>query len=479
MTLSVPSSVGLTCSSGWATASPYNTGTAAAGISRYVSGISKAQVTFTSSKISTSNAYGASIAYYKIVYGSETSAASPYLTPVLSGTGTKSLTAYVYDSRGRYVSATLSFDVLSYAKPTLMNISAYRSTSSGAASDEGTYISVKADAVYSDLAGGNTAALRARYKTADGDYGSYTTLTSGVAKVLGGGAISTASTYTVEISLSDGLGYDTAYTETIPTASVFFQGNDRGTAAAFGKYVEEDDALDVGWDLIVRGDVYGPVRSLGKHKHIEAGEDVNDYLDFGTFAVQNNVAAEGIANIPIQQAGILTVSSATGDGKRTGNWVYILQEYRTFDGKYNHYRLCCTNGSGVWEYKNWEAKSNRFWSELGLSSNVSASASNFGRYTNGNCYYRVVDENHVYVAFNCAFTYSGSAVVVNKNAIPEGYRPARNVYAMCAVGGRSIARIYVNSSGNVGVDWIQVLTAGAATTSANVSWVDGYIDYWV
>ena len=65
--LTVPASVLLTCSSGWATVSPYNTGTKAEGINNYVKGYSRAAVTFDSSKISTENSYGATIASYKIV----------------------------------------------------------------------------------------------------------------------------------------------------------------------------------------------------------------------------------------------------------------------------------------------------------------------------------------------------------------------------------------------------------------------------
>lgn len=120
------------------------------------------------------------------------------------------------------------------------------------------------------------------------------------------------------------------------------------------------------------------------------------------------------------------------------------------------------------------------WVNLRLSSKVSVSESNFGRHTNGGCYYRVCDGGkHVYIAFNCAFTYEGSALYVGSDAIPKQYRPARNVYAMCATGGRNIARVFVDNSGGIGIDWVQSLTSASQTTSASVSWIDGYIDYWI
>jgi hypothetical protein len=119
------------------------------------------------------------------------------------------------------------------------------------------------------------------------------------------------------------------------------------------------------------------------------------------------------------------------------------------------------------------------WVNLGLAENVAESESNAGRWGGTGCYYRVcAGEKHIYVAFNCAFTYEGSAIQVNADPIPSAYRPDRNVYAICATGGRSVARILVNNSGNIIVDWIQVITSTEATTASTVKWIDGYIDYW-
>lgn len=119
------------------------------------------------------------------------------------------------------------------------------------------------------------------------------------------------------------------------------------------------------------------------------------------------------------------------------------------------------------------------WESLGLSSNVSDSTSDFGRSGTG-CHYRVsVGGKHIYVAFNCAFEYTGSAIQVNAQPLPTNCRPPRNVYAMCATGGRSIARVLVNKNGIVMVDYIQVMTAVMETTSASVKWIDGYIDFFV
>lgn len=119
------------------------------------------------------------------------------------------------------------------------------------------------------------------------------------------------------------------------------------------------------------------------------------------------------------------------------------------------------------------------WVSLGLSANVAESEYTFGRADGKGCHYRVVNGNHVFVAFNCAFTYSGSSITLNANTLPAGLRPPRNVYALCPIAGRAVARVIVNASGNVLIDWVQSLTTGVTTSSLDVSWIDGYIDFFV
>lgn len=137
------------------------------------------------------------------------------------------------------------------------------------------------------------------------------------------------------------------------------------------------------------------------------------------------------------------------------------------------------NTFSIAEDINFKVKSGK-WVSLGLSSSVQESSSSCGRGASGTgCWYRVVNGNHVYVAFNCAFTYSGSTVTVNSGTIPSGLRPSRNVYTMCATGGRAVARCFATPGGNVVVDWIQILSSSEATSSSTVNWIDGYVDYFI
>lgn len=119
------------------------------------------------------------------------------------------------------------------------------------------------------------------------------------------------------------------------------------------------------------------------------------------------------------------------------------------------------------------------WISLGLSDGVSEPKLEEGALGGAGCYYKVcAGEKHIYVAFNCAFTYWGGSIQVNAEPIPLEYRPSRNVYAICATDERAVARILVNQEGNIFVDWLQILTTTGLTVSATVKWIDGYIDYW-
>ena len=113
------------------------------------------------------------------------------------------------------------------------------------------------------------------------------------------------------------------------------------------------------------------------------------------------------------------------------------------------------------------------WASLGLASDIKASEVTVGRVNGAGCFCRS-DGNHVYVAFNCAFVYAGNPVRINLNPIPEGSRPAREVYAICAADGHSFARIRIHPDGIVLIDQLN-----PESPSAAVEWIDGYIDYWI
>ena len=248
--VTVPASCGPTVSTGWAAAAYYNAGTAASAIAAFVQGYSKAQVTFTAAKVTTR--YGATVKGYKIACAGVTVSSAPYRTQVLPGTQA-SIVCTVEDSRGYTASETLTVTLLPYAKPRLSGLSLYRSDADGTADKAGTCIWAKATLSYSALGGRNACTLKGYYRTAGGSYGDGVAMTSGTGLILTAAAL-VGQSYVARIEAVDSLGQTARYEVTIPTADAAFHLRAGGKGAAFGKYAEADGALDVAWDLRVRGD---------------------------------------------------------------------------------------------------------------------------------------------------------------------------------------------------------------------------------
>ena len=349
--------------------------------------------------ISAEGKYGADISkYYSTVQNTgETSSPSgaTYTHPAPVSSGQTKVIYSAYDTRGIANSGNHYITVLPYNPPAIIpytgenSIICDRCTSDGTFSPSGTYIRIKAGRQYSSVISDgeqhNYCILRYRYKVSTaGSYSSWVTL---IAKnssesdvvdiIVGNIATSITTSYDIQINVADDIGGSATLNFIIPTDEVNFHQREGGGGAAFGKYCEEENKVEIaeGWDL-----------------------------------------------------------------------------------KYYGER----------------------WKDLGLSSSVSESASNFGRGPEGTgCYYRVEGENHVFVTFNCAVTFSGSPVTISESVIPVKYRPVRNVYAVVPATQRSIARIFINTSGAVMVDYIQDAATNEITKSFTTGWIDGYIDYWI
>ena len=456
----------------------------------YIQGKTKVDASFSGS----SAKYGASISSYALdVSGFGTDSTAPYQSGWLSKSGTISVTGTVKDSRGYSASKTSDITVISYSKPSIIpytgenTIVCKRCDSEGNITSSGKYLRIKLGRKYSKITANgvqkNHCGVWYRYKTEGASsYSEWRTLiakdaTSDYANVIVANIVPSITTsYIVEFYCEDEIGEYVRTVIPVPTDQVTLHLKEGGKGVGIGKYAENDNSFEIADNWNVTGRVY----SLGKGKSdIPQSADLNSYKEFGVYNITSNTIAESLGNRPCDKAGVMIVSSATGADKQSGSWAYILQRYRTFDGKYEYYRLMYTGDTAdEWIYSKWEARSNMFWASLGLSTEVSSASVDAGRYQKG-CFYRVVNENHVYISFNCAFTYSGKSIKVSANQIPSPYKPARSINAYCPTNGRAMARVYVDSSGNVYVDHVQNIAASSETSSYTVTWIDGYIDYWI
>lgn len=115
------------------------------------------------------------------------------------------------------------------------------------------------------------------------------------------------------------------------------------------------------------------------------------------------------------------------------------------------------------------------WVDLGVASGVSVGNNTLARYP-GVAYRKI--GKRVIVTANVAVTWRAS-VQINASLIPEELRPPRNVYAICPTGGRYVIRAYVSSEGTVHIEWAQNLASSSSTSSAELSWTDIWIEYFV
>lgn len=356
----------------------------------YIQGKTKVKST-----LSAAGKYDATIKSYSMkVEGSSYDSGDSYTSDYLSQYGSITVYGYAKDSRGYTGSASEEITVIAYSKPKILaasgesDVVAARCNADGNLSNSGTYLKIKAKRSYSPVKSGgvqnNFCKIRFRYKLEGASsYSSWTTILAGdsldsdeiVTGALLGGVLAATSTYLVQVQAIDDIGEHAYTTISVPTDKVYMHRDGAKNALAIGKYVEEENCIDIGEDikLKIRGEK---------------------------------------------------------------------------------------------------------WVDLGISDEVSESTVNTGRAGKG-CFYRVVNDNHVFVAFNIAVEYSGDPITVNAVQIPAPYKPARNAYALCTTNGRGVARVFVNTSGDVRIDHIQNTASGETTAAYTVNWIDAYIDYFV
>lgn len=238
----------------------------------YLQGYSSVHVDVTAD---TTNDYGATISNcvitcdgvsYDASGGSDATVSTWFAdTDVLANPGSIYITAVITDSRGRTDTFTTSVNVIPYSRPTLKNISCYRSDTSGQASTTGTEISAAATAIYSSCVGQNSIiSIIARYRPTGGTWVEpATTLVSAAPNVFitnknsTGDDLSPTVSYVVQFAVTDLLN-TTLIEQVIPTMNVTYHARAGGGGIAVGKISEHEDAFEIGYHkMFVAPGIYG------------------------------------------------------------------------------------------------------------------------------------------------------------------------------------------------------------------------------
>ena len=172
----------------------------------------------------------------------------------------------VIDTRGFTQTETIDITVIPYSKPKVVSTSdteeviCARCDKDGNLTDSGTYLKIVAKRSYSpclvDGVKRNYCTLRYRYKkVTDSDFSSWYTLlldsivVDEASDILLSGTLSATASYIVEVGVIDDLGEQSHITFEIPTDKVFMHKAGSRRSIAFGKYVEEDNAIEVADDI--------------------------------------------------------------------------------------------------------------------------------------------------------------------------------------------------------------------------------------
>lgn len=300
----------------------------------YIQNKTKVQADFTGSKAK----YSASISSYSMDVNGKLYE-SPYLSDLLSTSGTISVKGTAVDSRGCSASSPQDITVIPYSKPSIIpyngesSIICKRCNSDGDLSATGTCLRIKAGRKYSkvvvDGVQKNFCLMKVKYKAETASsWGTAKTILSkdnksdSVDITLADINLALSATYLVQIDVVDDIGETYSMVITIPTADCTYHLRKGGKGIAIGKYAEEDYIFDIDdeWELKVRGDARIGGKLIFQDKEI---------------------------NVVIEE-GIITKNTAEGT---TIDW---------------HYRKWLNGNAECWCRRNVNANTTYPWGESGL-----------------------------------------------------------------------------------------------------------------
>ena len=228
---------------------------------RYVQSKTKARVV-----TGTTGQASATIKTCQVTIDGTTYTGTDITSNFLSKSGTVTATITVTDSRGNTNSTTKNISVEAYSKPYIANHSSQSKIICARCNESGTRLRIMLSKKWSALSG-NVNTAQVQYQINSNSWvtaSAHTVTTSDVALTVTNFTFDLKQTYKVNIRITDKFGQTDTYQYKIPTEEVAFNLKEGGGGAAFGKYAEKANTLDVNWNLNVGGDIsFGDNNLLG------------------------------------------------------------------------------------------------------------------------------------------------------------------------------------------------------------------------
>ena len=268
---------------------------------------SKSKPKFT---ITAAGALGSTITAYKTVFEGKTYTGATPTASVITKSGTASATITVTDSRGRTASTTKTWTVVAYTAPKISSFTAVRCLANGTENYEGTYLKTVFNYSIASVNSKNANSYVIEYKPTSST--TWTALTNGTGYAINTSYISTQgafnvdSSYDLRLSITDSFVTVRGLTE-IPTAFTLLDFNASGKALAFGKVSELTEGVEFALPT-----VFSHAETPGSPIYLQSGQNFNDILEPGFYAIPNTAVSATLVNKP-------WTSTATGG-------LYVLVE---------------------------------------------------------------------------------------------------------------------------------------------------------
>lgn len=313
---------------------------------------SKSRPKFT---ITAAGALGSTIKAYKTEFEGKSYTGSAPTAGIITKSGTASAKITVTDSRGRTATTTKTWTVVAYAAPRIISFQGFRALADGTENYEGTFLHAAVNYAISPVNDKNTASYTVDYRQTGAT--AWVALTSGAVYALNDSIISASgfmgvdSSYDIRLTVKDSFATITSTIE-IPTAFTLLDFNASGRALAFGKVSELTEGIEFALPT-----VFSHAETPGSPIYLQSGQDFNDILEPGYYAIPNTAVSATLLNKPwtaTATGGLYVMVEGDGMGKvqiahklsKDDGEIYERSYYQSAWG--NWYRVHNGRGKVLW-----------------------------------------------------------------------------------------------------------------------------------
>ena len=246
--------------------------------------------------ITAAGALGSTIKSYKTVFEGKTYTGATPTTSVITGSGLRTATITITDSRGRIATTTKQWTVVAYSAPKIISFQGFRCLADGTENYEGTHLKVALNFSISSVNEKNAKSYSVEYKLKAAT--TWTLLTSGSVYALNStitsasGFMSLDSSYDIRLSVTDSFATIRSTFE-IPTAFTLLDFNASGRGLAFGKVSELEEGVEFALPMKSwHGElINSPVK-------LPTNQDLDALIDPGYYVIGNTTVSATILNKP-------------------------------------------------------------------------------------------------------------------------------------------------------------------------------------